>query len=54
MVVSVENLLKSNPNPSEDEIRRHLVGNLCRCTGYQPIVAAVRKVAEAGLEGRVA
>jgi carbon-monoxide dehydrogenase small subunit len=52
MVVSVENLLKNNPDPSEDEIRRHLVGNLCRCTGYQPIVAAVQKAAAAGVDGR--
>jgi carbon-monoxide dehydrogenase small subunit len=35
-------LLKNNPNPSEEEIRHGLEGNLCRCTGYQNIVAAVK------------
>jgi carbon-monoxide dehydrogenase small subunit len=34
-------LLNENPSPSEDEIRERLSGNLCRCTGYQNIVAAV-------------
>jgi carbon-monoxide dehydrogenase small subunit len=54
MVVAAENLLKSNPDPSEDEIRTHLVGNLCRCTGYQPIVAAVKQAASASSNGKVA
>jgi carbon-monoxide dehydrogenase small subunit len=35
-------LLQSNPNPSEDEIRKGLEGNLCRCTGYTNIVRAVQ------------
>jgi aerobic carbon-monoxide dehydrogenase small subunit len=39
-------LLQRNPNPSEDEIREELSGNLCRCTGYQNIVAAVRSAAD--------
>jgi carbon-monoxide dehydrogenase small subunit len=39
-------LLQRNPNPSEEEIREELSGNLCRCTGYQNIVAAVRSAAE--------
>jgi len=39
-------LLQRNPNPSEAEIREQLEGNLCRCTGYQNIVAAVRSAAE--------
>jgi carbon-monoxide dehydrogenase small subunit len=34
-------LLNENPSPSEDEVRERLSGNLCRCTGYQNIVAAV-------------
>jgi aerobic carbon-monoxide dehydrogenase small subunit len=39
-------LLKSNPNPSETEIRKALEGNICRCTGYQNIVRAVQYAAE--------
>jgi carbon-monoxide dehydrogenase small subunit len=38
--------LKQNPNPTEDEIRHALAGNLCRCTGYQHIVDAVKLAAE--------
>jgi aerobic carbon-monoxide dehydrogenase small subunit len=38
--------LRDNPNPSEDEIRHALSGNLCRCTGYQHIVDAVKLAAE--------
>jgi carbon-monoxide dehydrogenase small subunit len=44
-VVSVTSFLESNPNPSEDEIREGLSGNLCRCTGYQNIVKAVQMAA---------
>ena len=39
-------LLKRNPHPTDAEIREQLEGNLCRCTGYQNIVAAVRAAAE--------
>ncbi len=39
-------LLQENPHPSEQEIREGLEGNLCRCTGYQNIVAAVQQAAE--------
>ncbi len=39
-------LLKKNPKPREDDIKEALVGNLCRCTGYQQIVEAIRKAAE--------
>jgi carbon-monoxide dehydrogenase small subunit len=39
-------LLSENPNPSEEEIRHALEGNLCRCTGYEMIVNAVRWAAE--------
>jgi len=39
-------LLKDNPNPTEDEIRFYLAGNLCRCTGYDKIVKAVQQTAE--------
>jgi aerobic carbon-monoxide dehydrogenase small subunit len=42
MIMSAYQLLKRNPKPTEAEIRRALDGNLCRCTGYQHIVDAVR------------
>ena len=45
MLVSASALLRNNPDPSEDEIRIALAGNLCRCTGYDGIVRAVRSVA---------
>ncbi len=41
MVMSAAALLKENPKPTEAEIRRHLSGNLCRCTGYHNIVKAI-------------
>jgi carbon-monoxide dehydrogenase small subunit len=47
MIVSAVDLLRRNPNPSDEEIRAGLEGNLCRCTGYQNIVAAVRAAAAA-------
>ena len=46
MIVAAAQLLERNPNPSRDEIRHGLEGNLCRCTGYQNIVSAVRLAAE--------
>lgn len=45
MVLSTKALLDANPRPSENEIRTALAGNLCRCTGYTKIVAAVQKAA---------
>jgi carbon-monoxide dehydrogenase small subunit len=42
MIMAACGLLKSNPNPTETEIREGLEGNLCRCTGYQHIVDAVK------------
>jgi carbon-monoxide dehydrogenase small subunit len=45
MIMSAYNLLRRNPNPSEEEIRFELEGNLCRCTGYHNIVRAVRYAA---------
>ncbi|HYZ99305.1 MAG TPA: (2Fe-2S)-binding protein [Acidimicrobiales bacterium] len=45
-VVSVTALLADNPSPTDDEIREGLSGNLCRCTGYQGIIRAVRRAAE--------
>jgi carbon-monoxide dehydrogenase small subunit len=47
-VVSVHAFLKENPSPSDAEIREALSGNLCRCTGYQGIVAAVKRAANNG------
>jgi aerobic carbon-monoxide dehydrogenase small subunit len=46
MMLSAKALLDENPNPTEDEIRWTLSGNLCRCTGYQNIVKAVLWAAE--------
>ncbi len=44
-VVSVTAFLQQNPDPSDEDIRHGLAGNLCRCTGYQGILAAVRQAA---------
>jgi carbon-monoxide dehydrogenase small subunit len=55
LVVSVHDLLSSNPDPTEIEVREALSGNLCRCTGYGRILAAVAAVARersARREGR--
>ena len=41
MVMSAAALLKENPKPTEAEVRRHLEGNICRCTGYHNIVSAI-------------
>ncbi|HEY2271412.1 MAG TPA: (2Fe-2S)-binding protein [Jatrophihabitantaceae bacterium] len=48
MMMAVRDLLKNNPNPSEDEIREGIEGNLCRCTGYVNIVRAAQAAAAAG------
>jgi carbon-monoxide dehydrogenase small subunit len=45
MLISATALLARNPRPTDEEIRAGLAGNLCRCTGYNPIVAAVRNAA---------
>lgn len=45
MILSAVDLLNQNPNPSLDEIRHGLEGNLCRCTGYQHIINAVKSAA---------
>jgi len=42
MIVRAHRLLKENPNPTEEEIRFGIAGNLCRCTGYQNIVKAIQ------------
>jgi len=45
MIIAASQLIDRNPNPSQDEIRHGLEGNLCRCTGYQHIVEAVEYAA---------
>ncbi|MCY3801308.1 MAG: (2Fe-2S)-binding protein [Chloroflexi bacterium] len=47
MIMSVKDLLDRNPDPSEDEIRSGIDGNMCRCTGYQNIIKAVQAAAKA-------
>jgi carbon-monoxide dehydrogenase small subunit len=49
MILAASDLLRENPDPSDDEIRDGLEGNLCRCTGYENIVRAVRRAAQAGV-----
>jgi carbon-monoxide dehydrogenase small subunit len=51
MVMAAVSLLREHPNPTEDEVRLGLEGNLCRCTGYQNIVKAVMAAAEQPSEG---
>jgi carbon-monoxide dehydrogenase small subunit len=46
LIVSTHDLLQRNPHPSDPEIREALAGNLCRCTGYEKIMDAVRTAAE--------
>ena len=48
MLIAATALLESNPSPTEVEVRAALVGNLCRCTGYAPIVRAVLAASRAG------
>ncbi len=45
MILSAKQLLDANPDPTEDEIRRGISGNLCRCTGYHNIVASIQDAA---------
>jgi carbon-monoxide dehydrogenase small subunit len=46
MIMASVDLLKANPTPTDEEIRNGLEGNLCRCTGYQNIVRAVRSASQ--------
>ena len=46
MLMSATALLRSNPHPSEEEIRKGIQGNICRCTGYVNIVAAIKAASE--------
>ena len=50
MVMATASLLADNPDPTEEQIRHALEGNLCRCTGYHNIVEAVRSAAAVGVE----
>ena len=52
MIMSALDLLKHNPNPSEQEIRHHLEGNLCRCTGYHNIVKSIQAAAQSMASAR--
>ena len=46
LLISARSLLEKNPNPTEEEVRFGLAGNLCRCTGYQNIIEAVMDAAQ--------
>ncbi len=46
MVISAVSLLEKNTHPEETEIKEAIAGNLCRCTGYQPIIKAIKAVGE--------
>ena len=46
MLLSAKALLDENPDPTEDEIRKGISGNLCRCTGYAKIVESIREAAQ--------
>ncbi len=48
ILMNMTEFLEKNPNPTDAEIRRGLIGNLCRCTGYARIVKAVREAAKIG------
>ena len=48
MVMSAKALLNRNPHPTEDEIKKGMEGNLCRCTGYFKIIDAIKKAAGEG------
>jgi carbon-monoxide dehydrogenase small subunit len=54
MIMASADLLQRNPDPSEEQVREALAGNLCRCTGYHNIVKAVRSAAKAGSSGSAA
>ena len=49
MIIAATDLLRDNPHPTDAEIRDGLEGNLCRCTGYENIVRAVRRAAQTGV-----
>jgi aerobic-type carbon monoxide dehydrogenase small subunit (CoxS/CutS family) len=52
MILAATALLAENPNPTDSEIVSYMDGNLCRCTGYRPIVQAIHRAAELMREGK--
>jgi carbon-monoxide dehydrogenase small subunit len=48
MLMAASSLLERNPNPSRDEVVEAISGNICRCTGYEPIIDAILAAAKAG------
>ncbi|RLB06629.1 MAG: (2Fe-2S)-binding protein [Deltaproteobacteria bacterium] len=52
MVLSAKALLDENPHPTEEDIRKGIEGNICRCTGYLQIIRAIKAAAEGGKDGR--
>lgn len=53
MVLTLQSLFDRNPTPQEEDIREAISGNLCRCTGYQPIIAAALALSAANRAARV-
>lgn len=54
MILAAKALLDENPKPSEDDVIHYMDGNICRCTGYVPIVRAIQKAAETMKESKKA
>lgn len=54
MLMAAKALLDSNPNPSRDEVVEAISGNICRCTGYEPIIEAILDAAQSGAGRRSA
>lgn len=52
MILAAKALLNSNPQPSREEIKTHIAGNLCRCTGYVKILEAIEVAAQTPARGR--
>ncbi len=52
LLTTAQALLRDTPDPTEDEVRHAISGNICRCTGYQPIIAAILDTARGRLAGR--
>ncbi len=47
IIISATELLRNNPHPSKDEVKEAIAGNLCRCTGYEPIIEAILAASKA-------